>query len=672
MTPPEGLDNVRRLRDARIDAPGTSEEPPPPGDEEDPLATEKRFFLPEGCPVAALGLKGDVCYYLDQLKQLRELKFKDHSRLNVQGLFGRLADPLLYRYWPRRSQDKNTQEWITTGWKPELAAEALMSACAKEGVWQPFEKVREAGAWRGPSGELLLHCGDQLLIAPNEPPVSGQPHWRVAELGLVEFPVETEETDGTKRQRTYRYVFPTTPATARPHPKPQAFGKDGPGDKLLGLLESWNWRRKDIDAVLLLGWIGAAMIGGALNWRVMAWITGGHGTGKSSLQELVKWLQGENGMLQTSDPSAAAVRQILKFASLPVAIDEGEPESGDSGRKMQALIKLARDAMTGALTIRGGQDHQAVSFIVRSCFLFSSILIPPLLPQDRSRMAILELGQLAEDVKPPAITERGMNELGERLRRRLVDQWHRMADTLVCYRLAMAEAGHSARGQDVFGTLLACAHLMLYDQEPDSDILDGWKAKLAASDLAELQGGLSDEAACLQYLLSTPYENAHDRRRYPIGHWVGRAAQWPGFDNLEMEYLDAARTHLHLMGLKLVTHENKLWLAIANCHQGLSRIFEGSHWAGRPGTQGVWVQALRRLPHFVPKKALWFGVPSKATLIPLEICMPVGESPPDQNQSTAGRSQGDVGDGDDQAHEASGRTAGDPASPSPAPTPLGF
>jgi hypothetical protein len=32
--------------------------------------------------------------------------------------------------------------------------------------------------------------------------------------------------------------------------------------------------------VLLFGWIGAAMVGGALDWRPLAWLTGDRGTGE--------------------------------------------------------------------------------------------------------------------------------------------------------------------------------------------------------------------------------------------------------------------------------------------------------------------------------------------------------------------------------------------------------
>ncbi|MEO5375570.1 MAG: hypothetical protein H7840_15085 [Alphaproteobacteria bacterium] len=72
---------------------------------------------------------------------------------------------------------------------------------------------------------------------------------------------------------------------------------------------------------------------------------------------------------------------------------------------------LARDAATGSLAVRGSSDHEAASFIVRSCFLLGSILIPPLSPQDRSRFVVCELDQLTGD-RPKGLNERHLTDLG--------------------------------------------------------------------------------------------------------------------------------------------------------------------------------------------------------------------------------------------------------------------
>jgi len=616
MSGPDGIDQLRSMHD---NAEEITREAPPADNEGAPGEPKaKDPELPPTCPVVPLGVSNELFFYLDQLGQLRVLKAKDHSRLNVQSLFGRRTE-LLYDFWPRKKFDEDENKWYVTGWKPELAAENLMATAAVCGVWSPQERVRGAGAWAGPDGELILHAGDRLIIVPADGKPAPGRWWQERDPGLVG-----------------KMVYPTASPSLRPHPEPQpmAGGKKSPADEVLDIFKTWNWRRKDIDPYLLLGWIGNAMAGGASPWRALAWTTGGFGTGKSSLQKAVQWIFGDNGMLQTSDATAAAVRQILKHASLPVAIDEAEAE--EDNRKMGQLIKLARDAASGSLAIRGGQDHEAAQFTVRSCFLFTSILIPPLLPQDRSRMAILELDQLKTDQAPPVVTPRRMGDLGAKLLRRLVDNWHRAPATIEAYRAAMGQAGHSARGQDVFGTLLAMADLLLYDHEPDSDSLEAWQKKLQASTLAEIESDLTDEKSCLGYLLSTVLENPHDRQRYPIGRWIGRVAGKE--DGLDADRRENANKILQEVGLKIVQVEGDPWLAVANVHRGLAKLFEGTQWGARPGAQGVWVQSLRRLPHRVPTKALWFGCTSKATLLPLSVCLPAGGSPPNQDGSAAGSS----------------------------------
>lgn len=189
-----------------------------------------------------------------------------------------------------------------------------------------------------------------------------------------------------------RHVYPAAPAVPRPWPQAVAGGAGGPAADLLERLNTWNWRDAMLSPHLMLGWIAAAMIGGAIDWRPVGWVTGGAGTGKSTLiQRLIKHMF-DDGLVSSADTTAG-----------------------------------------GGKIHRGGADHRGVVFEARSCFLFSSINVPPLLGADRSRMAILAL------------------------------------DPLAAYARALSAEGYDARGCDVFGTLLACANLALHDAAADYD-----------------------------------------------------------------------------------------------------------------------------------------------------------------------------------------------------------
>jgi hypothetical protein len=701
MTEPE--DRLRDMLDAAEEIPPLEPDTDPDGDGDrgggdDDGEPRRSNELPEDSPVIPLGKMGDICAYLDELGQYVELKARDHNRLNLQSLFGRKFDPFVTDHWPRITIVKDAhgnKEPVVTGWRPELVAEALMVRAADRGVWSPHDKVRGAGAWLsngsdGGEGDLVLHLGDKLLVIAKlenaERPATALP-WVEQEPGLV----------GSM-------VYPTAAALHGPaiEPAPAAPDKKNPGQRLLNLFRTWQWQRPEIDPELMLGLACAAMLGGALKVRPLLWLTGGYGTGKSSLQQAIKWLFGPGGMLTTSDPSAAAIRQILKHASLPVGLDEAEATEDNS--RMNALVKLARDAATGSLTIRGGSNHEAVTFTVRSCFLFSSILIPPLLPQDRSRMAILNLQPLDKSAAPPRITERGMAKLGAQLLRRLVDQWPRAEATIDAYRDAMRKLGLDSRGQDVYGTLLAMKDLALYDELPVEDMLHGIAERLRPWLLAELDSNDADSQSCLNHLLTYAIDSGGDSRQLqPIGWWICRAsgyavpdADGTGGETPTMEQSKAANRVLGRLGVAVVRKEamphtlasgaiatrSGQYIAIHNKHTGLLRVFAGTQWAGRPGADGVWKQSLQRLAQHrkLINHLQWIGgVTQRATLLPIELAWPshnpsaaaeepaapqdgAGEYPHVQAQAAPERPAADTASASpDQADDISGEGAGDPA-----------
>ncbi len=571
------------------------------GGEADPPAPKARGGgMPDGCPVVPLGVKGDVSFYLDANRQMIALKPKDHSRTGIVQLFGRYKD-LLYEHWPRTKMVDG--EVLVIGWRPELIGELLQAESATAGVWDPTEKVRGRGAWRGQDGELILHCGDRILMGRPPAAETGVGKWH--KPGLVQ-----------------SQVYPAGPPLYRPAEASAPAGDEGPGATLYRLLRSWNWERGGLDARLLLGWITAAMIAGALKWRPAVWLTGGRGTGKSTLHDVLGYLLGD-GLVAVADGSPAGIWQKLKHDSLPVALDELEAE--EDGRKAQALVRLARAAASGAMILRGGSDHQATSFVARSAFLFSSILIPPLQGQDRSRLAILELGELG-DALPPKLDGGTLRELGRQLLRRMLDGWHRFDQTLERWRAELTAAGHSARGADQFGTLLTAADLALYDELPDSDSIAEIVDALKASSLSEIDDDIRDEFRARDHLLSQVIDPWKSGERRTLAEWIHRAER-PIKALQGSEDREQAQRILAIYGIKVQWNHGKAFVAIANQHSGLAALFERSHWAGRSGTSGVWMQAFRRLPGAERSKgAVRFGAfTARATLVPVEAMLPEAE-----------------------------------------------
>lgn len=521
-----------------------------------------------GCPVTALGVHGKTFFYLDWLGQLQDEK--QHTKDRMRALFGGRSD-ILQGWFPQYNKSG-----MVSGWSQEDLATMMMTACTEKGVWNAFEKVRGLGAWPDDQGGIVLHCGDAILYKGT---------WR-----------QPGEIEG--------YVYPSSPRIPRPL---EEFTGTSHGQVLLDLLSTWSWQREDVDAYLLLGWICAAVFGGALDWRPLVWITGDAGTGKSTLQKLLRHVMGgEGAILQSTDPTEAGIRQFLMQSTIPVALDEMEAEA--NGQKIQAVVKLARQAASGGVILRGGADHKGQEFKARSAFMFSSINVPPLLDQDVSRIALLELMPLRRGEEPPAIEPRHWMRVGRGLRTRVIDGWPRLHQTLERYRQALARAGHSARGCDQFGTLLAMADLALYDDLPSIERCDLWATKLSASAIEEQTDQSSDWQRCLNFLFAQQLDLYRSGERYTVGRWILIAAGWNTSDEPHK-----AQRALASVGMRVYGERGSAQLAIANGHDGLARLFEGTHWHAHGAQKGVWAQAMKRVPTSVSTEPIKFdGVLSRA------------------------------------------------------------
>jgi len=585
--------------------------------------------MPPGCPVTPLGTEGGVFYYLTALGELRALKARDHGNKDILAMFAPF-DQLLDQddYWPRKKavKDENGDEYfITNGWHADKAAAQLMRVGADRGVWNALEKVRGRGAWSDEQGRLILHCGNMVLLGGR---------W---------------ERPGSHNG----FVYPTAPPTPRPASKKAGTAV---ARAVLALLKTWHWARPSIDPMLALGWLGAAMQGGALKWRPVAWITGDKASGKSTLQELIGLLF-DGGILQTTDATEAAIRQLLGYQSLPVAIDEAEAEEDD--RKLQALVKLARQAASGGRIARGGQDHQGHEFVARSCFLFSSILVPSLNAADRSRLAVLELAALPAGARSPRLmaAKAGklpagelshdqvaleLREAGAQLRRRLADSWGQWPRILELYHDAMIDqGGHGGRSADQFATLLASAHMLLEDDPPSEEELALWGRRLSVDTLSEREDDQSEAQRCVHYLGSTLVQLAGHGQNRSVSEWVLQATgiDAAGKPKVDPEAGDKARAIEMLNKIGMGIHvgrarkeaagsggeprprpvPGRAYIVIANAHQGLARQFEQSHWKARSGGSGVWSQALGRVAGAVRGETQRIsGQLTKCTLIPLE------------------------------------------------------
>ena len=161
------------------------------------------------------------------------------------------------------------------------------------------------------------------------------------------------------------------------------------GARLVNVLAECQWAHPHAP-ILVAGWIALAPICGALQWRPHIWITGPHGSGKSTvLDEIILPAIGSRCVIRLAgNTSEAGLRQTIGKDSLPVLLDEAEAD----GRGMRSILELARSASTGDIIVRGSATNSgAHHFHIRSAFCFSAIDHSVAKAADESRITRLAL-----------------------------------------------------------------------------------------------------------------------------------------------------------------------------------------------------------------------------------------------------------------------------------------
>lgn len=580
--------------------------------------------LPPDAPVRALGTNGNKLYFLDAHSQLRELGAKDVNRTMILHLFGKEVE-WIYHLWPTKKHNKEQDTWTVTGWDGTKAQESLMTACARRGIWRPQDHVRGRGVWEV-DGNLVVHDGAMLHFSDGS---SSKP-------GLV---------SGN--------VYPAAPRALVPA-KAGAIDGQGAAAELLALYETWNWSR-EFDPRLLLGWNVAAMMGGALKVRPLAWVTGEKGTGKSSLVGeggVVHKVHG-SGILMTANTTAAGLYQKIEYDSLPVSIDEIEAKRGN--QKTEAVIELARQAYSGGMVLRGGADHDGKEFRAMCPVLFGSILIPPLMPQDLSRLALLNLKPFAADAKEPEINDARLEEIGQAMMRTILDRWHEWPARFAAWHGYLRDMGHSGRASDQFGTLLAAADLVLCGSMPDEEGMAAIAGGMAPVTLKETQVESSNADRCIQFAMSKPLNSMRGGEHMLVSELVVCAVRrFGGSMENPIKPVDAVR-YLERAGVSVVAvqgdeskysvpkvsrmqpsecdkllnnpnnHRPGVYVAFAPNGDGILELFRGSDWEGVAGAHNPYVQALERVHGAwrAPQTVRIGGQSCRPILIPIEECVDV-------------------------------------------------
>lgn len=572
------------------DGDGDGGGPPPPGeaapggDDKPPAWKLKKNPvkpLPKDCPVIPLGENDGLHFYLSVNRQFRVMD--SHDAMALRGLFASRID-WLWSFIPKFKEQTGEQ----TNWDAARTADSLIDACGKRGPFDPAEKLRGVGAWRGPKGQLILHAGDEVF--------DGQ-EWR--EPGFIA-----------------EFVYPGAPALPKPfvysseenerRRQEQAFQSEI--EAFLSMLDSWHWAaefEQDADtglarvlergehrlsSLLVLGWIACALVGGALEWRPMIWLTGEAATGKTTLQKLIAIVMGAS-LVTSSDATAAGIYQSVGYSSRAAGIDEAEADP--NSQKMKGMVELVRQSSSGGNILRGSNDPKKWrGFTARSSFLLSSIVIPPLFGQDLTRITILPLAPLPRGAKKPKVEEARWAAFGTMLRARILANWPRWEETLARYAEELSRLGHDNRGGEQLGGLLAMADMVRFDAPAESDTVSMLCLPFDKKDQPREE---TTSQQFLNWLITKTVTAFRGGNQMTIGALVAGAA---GLQELGGDQATPASAAHALMahGVFVDGTREEAWVTLPNQSAGLAQLLEGSPWGTKPGAAlSGWQQAMQRL-----------------------------------------------------------------------------
>jgi len=383
------------------------------------------------------------------------------------------------------------------------------------------------------------------------------------------------------------------------------------------------------------------MLGGATRWRAHILVGAEHGSGKTTLIELVHALFGGGAHPPTNDFSSAGIRQWLTHQARALLLDEAE-SGEDADLRIRQVVSLLRQMSQGegAHVVRGGADGHDKHYAVTGSVYLTAILPPVLKAQDKSRITPIQLSKLEtgehaiEKAANVVAAIKQATKLGPRLRARAIDGYLRYLDTWQIYRSAFMVGGKLPRNADQIATLLAGRDLLIFDGLPDSDSVDMDVKRFSgfAADPSEAEDD-GEGPRALNRLVTAAMESwtGGDRRTIGGEILVARTDTGEGA---------GARSRLERYGLKIVCHADEPgrhrfdkdqtahWLFVANDHHALTRIYDGTGWA-----RGGWQAALRYLRGARPDAQWIEGTKSRGTLVPWEF-LPWSE--PDSSSDETG------------------------------------
>lgn len=573
------------------------EQPTRPRKERKPPPSPDDITDPDHMPVRPLGYRHGHYYYLAaRQRQVHEYSAGAHGPAGLLQLA-----PL--SFWANTFAHGDTMK--RDHW--QAATDAMMRLCERAGIFDA-DTIRGRGCWID-KGRLVLNLGNRVLI-------------------------DGAQTPFDRLDSEYIYEADTRLPGPKGDPLTVAECK-----QIAEIAKRFNWEMP-ASAALLLGWIVLAPICGALEWRPHIWLTGGTGTGKTTiLNKFVAPLLAGMDVKVQGNSTEAGIRQRLRADARPVIFDESETNDERETVRVDSIISLVRQSSSDSefLTLKGTTSGRELRFHIRSMFCLASIKVGIKIQADHTRTAVLGLygtNQVpAEEMDAHhekwIETERMLAALNDDpdFGPRLVQRSVQMADVIRAnmrmFRRVAAREFKNQRLGDTYGTLLAGAAALYFDAPVSEQAATKFIAGFDWTSYHE--AAREDESGdALSSIMQVDVRCERERGAVSltVGELVDILVRNSTFDGVSPS---EASGHLGRLGIKVRRGIVGVdaGLLVANKSERLQRALRGARWSND------WRSYLRRLPGARSHPTPVVFAPaysSRATFIPIDQVMTGGEA----------------------------------------------
>jgi hypothetical protein len=512
----------------------------------------------DNSPFQFLGFNKGVYYYLPRgQKQVISLSASAHIERQLLTLAPR-------SWWLDTFEKRSRNAEPSVDWG--AACSWLYEMQHAQGVYDA-RRVRGRGCWID-SDRVVIHLGERVICDGAE-----------VEVGKVKS----------------RFIYEQGAALAGPaldDPMPVEESR-----QILKTAQLCRWEHP-ASAAMLAGWVALAPVCGALSWRSHAWIVGGAGSGKSTvLSNFVKPLLGEMETSVLGASTEAGLRQHLGSDAIPVLMDEAEQAQARDEERLQAVMELARasSSETGAKTLKGTASGTGQEYLIRSMFLLSSITSSLKQGSDKSRFALLQLRNPANDTPAEQVEHakaweqlrRDLSNIdantGKRLIARTVKRLPALLREVTLFSDACSEYFGSRRAGDQFGALMAGAFSLVSDEEATLETAAAFIGQHHWEEFLEPARDAADHERCLNRILESRVRVSGTDSEIPMGELL--EIQLNRVLNAEITSKRASEL-MQRSGLKVVNGR----LIVSANHTAIAKILEKTPWSND------WRTVLKQIP----------------------------------------------------------------------------